>query len=90
MNNHFKALCHNGTWVDTRILHDGIYPSLVPFLYPKDETIEGMIRKFKPYHRLVEHGEEFLNNLSKCELVDVTIEIHISKSEGPNRETINT
>jgi hypothetical protein len=77
----YKILMFNGELVDETKLHDGIYiKSISPTLYSKEETIESLIERtkwMKDASGINFFSDEYFDNLSQCELVDVTLTINI-------------
>lgn len=72
----FKALMHNGRYVDVSLLEKGIYNRVVPVIYDNNETIDslierGRIMKDKFGSCLIE--ESYFENLRQCELIPIVI-----------------
>jgi len=68
----------NGVYTDVALLDKGIYTTQKPTIYSKDETIEYLILRGRTMKDIVGNcfiSEEYFENLSKCELVDITISI---------------
>lgn len=78
MESEFKVLTHCGVYVDSNLLGKGIYITSKPNLYSKSETIEKLVERAL-YMKDI-NGNEFitqsyLDNLKKCKLTDVLLEI---------------
>ena len=76
MKKQFKTLFYINGFVDQNMLSKGIYFRKTPIIYDKDLTIEKLIE----YHKKTsldifreELSNEYLENLSKCELKLITI-----------------
>ena len=76
MKTKFKVLMHAGYYVDANKLYKGIYTCDKPFIYHKENTIDGMIET----HEKMEHmlpsefkGEYYRENLKKCYLSDIEL-----------------
>lgn len=86
----FKALMHNGEYVDMNSLERGILYCSTPFIFDKDETIENLVLFHKnTKNEDGELSEDYFSNLEECELVDISIfETNKAKSlkHGLSRE----
>ena len=76
MNVYFKALIHNGEWVNLAQLETGIYASNAPCLIDKnvkdmDEFIENRRRFYAQLRRAMPVSVEA--NLRACKLIDIEI-----------------
>lgn len=72
----YKVLMHCGTIIDYNLLSNGIYSAGSPKLFPPNTTIDGLIEAAKFTKDMTGDSivcQEFLDNLSKCELVDCEI-----------------
>jgi hypothetical protein len=67
----FLALCHNGVFIDTIRLADGLYSSQLPRLYPLGTTVEQLETRFKQSGAVI--LKSFFDNLKKCELIEFEI-----------------
>lgn len=72
----FKALMHDGKYVDPTLLWNGIYNSPIPHIYGKDDTIKSLIGRAEMMKDMT--GDSFVSkfyfeNLKKCQLVDVSL-----------------
>ena len=70
----YKALMHCGTFVDERLLEKGIYTTSIPVLRKWNSKMEDVIQTIKDYHSYLGGNYNLpvvLENLSKCELVEV-------------------
>lgn len=79
-----KVLMYKGETVAENMLPSGIYSTNLPHLLGPDCTIEVLKRYaelFDMHHKIKVYPESYFANLSKCELVDVTVIIH-EKSDG--------
>ena len=72
----FKALMHNGVYVDAGLLYKGIYTCNKPCIYSKDETIESMVlagKQMKDMGGEFFIGDKYFEHLQQCELVSITV-----------------
>jgi phosphoenolpyruvate carboxylase len=70
----YKVLKNCGSFVDERLLDKGIYSTSMPHFRKWNTTMEDIIQQMKQYHSYL--GGEYalpicLENLAKCELVEV-------------------
>lgn len=78
----FKVLMYEGIFVDTTLLGKGIYSTDKPHLYKVHQSIDELIETATD---LAEAGwldyvsREYLENLKKCELVNVVLKLENSK-----------
>jgi hypothetical protein len=75
----YKVLSYSGMMVDQLLLRKGIYGTPTPKLHPPETTLESLIQEYKKFPDTVGHGivdESIIENLSKCELVEVTLDTH--------------
>lgn len=78
MNTEFKALMHGGMYVDADLLTKGIYPTSLPHIYPKEESIEGIKSRIDQLKDITGKSfipDSYFENLKQCELVDVIINV---------------
>lgn len=79
MKTTFKVLMFAGAFMDERHLGKGLYETSTPVLHPADETIESMIEKHLQVTQrgtsIHESHKSFMNNLAKCSLVEVNLEV---------------
>lgn len=76
METNFKILVHCGMYVDANLLEKGIYTTSKPYLYSKDETIEGMVKRAEDIHQKMGSwhiSEKYFESLKQCKLVDVQV-----------------
>jgi hypothetical protein len=88
MKTQFKALMHCGRYVDANLLEGGIYTCEKPFIYSLEETIESMIERGKRLKDMAAFNfipAKYFENLSKCELVCISIQIN-TEQEKPAKE----
>lgn len=75
----FKALMYAGAFMDTNLLHTGLYAAHTPYLYPIETTIESLADQFRSNlgetYINGKYAKAYIENLSKCELVEVTLSI---------------
>ncbi len=73
----FKALMHDGEFVDYQLLEVGIKKLQTPFIYPESTTMESLVDFAKNGLRFYspESLSAFIENLEKCELVEVELTI---------------
>lgn len=74
----FQVLMRDGRFVDAIKLCDGIYYCEIPYLISKEHSIERMIEMGRKINE--EEGEavidnKWFENLRKCELVRVNVEV---------------
>lgn len=79
MKTTFKVLMFAGAFMDERHLGKGLYATPTPVLHPADESIESMIEKHLQVTQrgtsVHESHKSFMNNLAKCELIEVNLEV---------------
>lgn len=82
----FKALMHGGIFVDPNLLHKGIYEAPKPCIYGKYMTMEKLIDEHKKVKDFVGglYFEDHFENLQKCELINITINIEYGSDYKPN------
>jgi hypothetical protein len=76
----FKTLIYMDNYVDVNKLNSGIYSSIKPTIYSSSETIETLVENAKMMQMTYSKSivsEEYIENLKKCELVDIEIKINI-------------
>ena len=69
---------HLDQYVNANMLSEGIYSTKIPFIYSENETIETMLLKAQQVKDFTDQsfiGEEYFENLKRCRLVDVEIDI---------------
>ena len=74
----FKVLMHCGEYVDANLLEKGIYASPKPFIYSKEETIEGLIKQAREVQDFMgawHLSEQYFVSLKQCQLVSFKLEI---------------
>ena len=72
----FKVLKYGNILVDVNRLHEGIYETQKFYLYNEFSTKEAIAKewdKLDKYLRLAFNIEVMIDNLSKCELVNVNL-----------------
>lgn len=73
----FKVLMFDDIFVNEPILGNGIYATGIPEFYSVDETLESLAEKKRKFNSIVipkQYSEEYFVNLSKCKLVEYSIE----------------
>lgn len=84
MKKEFKVLMHNGGFVFYEMLGRGIYITEKPSLFVKEDTIESIVDRQKLTNSLSMteiYTRRFVDNLKRCELVDVIIEVKQKNTE---------
>lgn len=73
----FKALMHEGEFVNYKLMEIGIRYSEVPLLFPENYNIETLVHEtaFNLRFMSTESLSAFIENLEKCELVEVSLTI---------------
>lgn len=69
----YKILMYGHVVVNEAMLNKGIYATSVPTLHIMDATIEMMIDAVNKFHNGTLYAWNYIENLRKCEFVEVEI-----------------
>lgn len=71
-----KTLMYGDIFVDSRLLHKGIYETDVPVILKTFNTIESLIESGQLF---VTEDSDYIKNLKQCKLVEIELTIKIKE-----------
>lgn len=78
-----KILMYGDIFVDSMLLHKGIYEIEVPRIMNRLSTLESLIEAAK---LLIDDNSEYIKNLEQCKLVDIELTIKIKDENANNTD----
>lgn len=75
----YKTLKYRHIFVDTNLLSNGIYETIIPKLYEQETTIEMLVERAMSVRNFVGNAfiaDQYFINLKLCELVEVQLVIN--------------
>lgn len=71
----FKTLMYGNEYIEVNLLDRGLYSSTRPYILHREITIDRLIELAEDKDVIMRLPQEYIDNLKKCELVTIQINV---------------